>query len=169
MEKLYSVNWHELFVPHGSLVELILRGTFMYLGLFLLMRFILRRNPGNLNIADILLVVILADAAQNALAGEYKSITEGLILVGTIIGWNYALDWLAFRIPLVQKLMEPPPLLLVKNGRMVRANMRLEMITEDELRSQLRQHGISNLLEVKEAHMESDGHVSVIRKHDHAA
>jgi uncharacterized membrane protein YcaP (DUF421 family) len=60
---------------------------------------------------DLLLIALLADASQNALAGEYKSLPDGIILVGTIIWWNYALDWLSFKASWFDRLIEPPPLL----------------------------------------------------------
>ena len=71
----------------------------MYLFLFLLFRVVVRRRVGAIGMADILILVIIADAAQNAMSGEYKSVTEGAILVGTIIFWNVAIDWLNFRVP----------------------------------------------------------------------
>jgi uncharacterized membrane protein YcaP (DUF421 family) len=57
-------------------------------------------------------LVIIADAAQDGMSGEYRSITEAFILVGTIIGWNTLIDWLTFRVGWLQKVLEPPPLLL---------------------------------------------------------
>jgi uncharacterized membrane protein YcaP (DUF421 family) len=62
--------------------------------------------------ADIL-VVLIADAAQNGMSGDYRSITEAFILVGTIIGWTLLIDWLSFRIPALHGWLQPPPLLLI--------------------------------------------------------
>ena len=67
--------------------------------LFLILRFLLKRQSGVIGIADLLVVVLIVDAAQNAMASEYKSITESAILVLTIVFWNYAVDWLGFRFP----------------------------------------------------------------------
>ena len=69
----------------------------MYLGIFLIFRFIVGRQASSIGIADLLVIVIIADAAQNAFAKDYKSIPEGVTLVLTIIFWNFALDWLAYR------------------------------------------------------------------------
>ena len=100
---------------------------------------IFRRQAGALGLSDLLVVVLIADAAQNAMASEYKSITEGAILVGTIFFWDYFLDWLGFRIPFLRRLLRPRALLLIENGRLLRRNMRQEMITAEELMGQLRQ------------------------------
>ena len=68
----------------------------MYLGLFVIMRFMARRQAGHFGPADLLVIVLIADAAQNGLGKEYSSVTEGLALVLTIVGWEYLLDWLAW-------------------------------------------------------------------------
>lgn len=143
--------------------ELVLRGSAMYWFVYLLFRFVLRRDVGSIAIADILLLVLIADASQNALAGGYTTIAEGCLLVATIAGWNYALDWASFHIPLVRRLAEAPPLPLIRRGRVLRANLRREMLSLDDLLSKLRQQGVEDVSQVKAAFMESDGMISVIR------
>ena len=143
--------------------ELILRGSLIYWFLFLLLRFVLRRDSGSIGIADILMIVLIADAAQNGMAGEYKSVGEAFVLIGTIAGWNYWMDWMSFRFPRFARFTEAPPVILVRHGRLVKRNLRREMITEEELTSQLRQNGVEALNEVKRAMLEPDGNLSVIR------
>jgi uncharacterized membrane protein YcaP (DUF421 family) len=159
-----SLDWGEIFGISVSPLELIIRGTAMYLFLFLLFRVVVRRRVGAIGMADILILVIIADAAQNAMSGEYKSITEGAILVGTIMFWNVAIDWLNFRVPALRPWLEPPPMLLIQNGRILHRNLRHEYVTEDELKAKLREQGVKDYSEVAEAHMESDGNVSVIKR-----
>jgi uncharacterized membrane protein YcaP (DUF421 family) len=158
---MLSIDWNKVFVPSLPITEIILRGTIVYLLLFILLR-ILRREAGAIGITDVLVIVLIADAAQNAMAGEYKSITEGIILVATIAFWDYTLDWLGYRFPWVERFVRPAPLPLVKNGRLHRRNMRQEMITHEELMSQLRQQGVENITEVKNCYLEGDGRISVI-------
>jgi uncharacterized membrane protein YcaP (DUF421 family) len=163
MDWLLHVDWKEAFVPTMSVAEIFIRGTIIYLLLFAFMR-VLRREAGGIGITDLLVVVIIADAAQNAMAGEYKSITEGVLLILTIGFWDYTLDWLGFSSPRFQRLLRPSPLLLVKDGRMQRRNMKQEMITEQELISQLREHGVEDVKEVKLSYLEGDGRISVIER-----
>jgi uncharacterized membrane protein YcaP (DUF421 family) len=140
----------------------------MYLALFILLRVILKRQAGTLGMTDLLLITLLADASQNGMAGDYKSLPDGIVLVATIIFWDYALDWLSFKSRRFQRLIEPPPLLLIKNGQMIRRNMRKELITEADLKGQLREQGISDICKVKEGYIESDGRISVVeRKEKH--
>jgi uncharacterized membrane protein YcaP (DUF421 family) len=110
-----------------------------------------------------LLLVLLADAAQNAMSGGYESVTDGVILVATIAGWNWLLDMAAFRIPGLRRLMEPKALPLVQNGKLLRRHLRREMISVEELMAVLRRHGIEKLEQVKAAIMEGDGEISVIK------
>ena len=145
------------------LLEIIVRGSVIYLFLFIVLRF-LRRGAGAIGISDLLVVVVIADAAQNAMGGEYNTITEGVVLVLTIVGWDYLFDWLGFRIPALRGVLRPPALILIKNGEMNKRNMRKELITDEELLGELRVQGVEHVKDVKLSYMEADGHISVVKK-----
>jgi uncharacterized membrane protein YcaP (DUF421 family) len=159
-----QVNWHSVFVPDTPLLEIFVRGTIVYLALFLLLRLVLKRQSGTIGVTDLLVVVLIADAAQNAMADDYKSIPDGLLLVGTIVFWSYALDWLGARFPWLGRFIHPPPLELIRDGKINWRNLRKELISLDELKSQLREQGVENIAQVKDAHMEGDGRISVVTK-----
>jgi len=161
MEGVLQIDFRSIFVPSLHLAEVVLRGTIVYLFLFIILR-VLRREAGAVSIADLLVVVLIADAAQNAMASEYKSITEGAVLIGTIASWDYFLDWMGYRFPWFHRLVTPAPLPLIRDGRIMKKHLRQELITEEELLSQLRQQGVQNLAEVKRCYLEGDGHFSVI-------
>ena len=153
-----------LFAISVSPLELIVRGSVMYWFLFLIFRFILRRDVGSIAISDVLLLVIVADASQNAMAGQYETITDGMILVATIVGWNYLLDWAAFRFEGVHRLLSAPKLPLIRHGRILHRNLRQEFLNMDDLMSELRKQGIESVRDVKHAYMEGDGKISVLRR-----
>jgi uncharacterized membrane protein YcaP (DUF421 family) len=157
-----GVDWRAVFVPSGSLIELVVRGSIMYLLLLAGLR-VFRREPGSLGIADLLVVVIIADAAQNALSGQYTSVTEGAVLVATIFGWDFLLDWLAYRYRWMHRLLHPKPLLLVVDGKVQWKNLKSELLTEADLMEQLREQGVARLDEVRRCYVESDGQLSVLR------
>jgi uncharacterized membrane protein YcaP (DUF421 family) len=161
-----QINWSGMFSLDVHPLEIFLRGTLMFLGLFVLMRVILKRQTGAVSTSDLLLITLLADASQNGMAGEYKSLSDGMLLVGTIIGWSYTLDWLAFRFPALERLIEPSPVELIRDGKLLRRNMRKEMVTEAELLGHLRQEGIEDPSKVKTSRIESDGHISVVTLKD---
>lgn len=145
-----------------SPVEIVVRGTAVYWLLFLIFRFILRRDIGSVTVADVLVLILIADASQNAMAGEYRTVSEGTLLIATIVGWNYALDWASFHSPWLSRLASPPPLLLVRHGRVLMRNLQQELLTTDELMSKLRSQGVDDVSKVRKAYMESDGTISVL-------
>jgi uncharacterized membrane protein YcaP (DUF421 family) len=144
------MDWSWLVEFNVSPLELIARGSAFYWFLFLVFRFVLRRDVGGIGVADVLLVVLIADASQNAMTGGYTSVAEGCVLVATLVAWNYL-------------FVEPRPLPLIRAGRILSRNLRAEFVTPAELRSHLRQHGVESEAEVRFACMESDGNLSVLK------
>lgn len=164
MSGLLDIDWAEVFGLGLSPLELILRGTAMYWFLFLIFRFVIRRDVGAVGVADILILVIVADAAQNAMSGEYTSVADGFVLVGTLIFWNVLFDRLSFRYRWFRRFATSPPLCVVMDGKLLRRNLRREYITDEELWTQLREQGVESLDEVKAVHVEMDGQFSVIKR-----
>jgi uncharacterized membrane protein YcaP (DUF421 family) len=156
------VEWADLFALRTPVLEILVRGTVTYLALFAMLRFLLKRESGTTGVTDLLVLVLIADAAQNAMAGQYTTITDGLLLVAVIISWSFLLDFIAYHVPAAARLIRPRALVLVRDGRILERNMRRELVTEEELRSLLREQGIDNLTRVREARMEPDGQISVI-------
>ena len=157
-----NVDLASLLTVNESPLELVLRGTMMYWFLLLIFRFVLRRDPGAVGVADILFVVIIADASQNAMSGSYDTVAEGFILVGTLVFWNFSLDWASYRWKLIHKLIEPAPVPLIREGRVLARNLRKEYLTREDLDAQLRQAGVDNIGKVRAAYLESDGKFSVV-------
>lgn len=147
-----------------SPLELVVRGTAVYWFLFLVFRFLIRRDAGAIAIADLLLLVLIADAVQNAMAGGYETVADGILLVTTIVGWNWLVDWASYRSPVFRRFAAPPPLVLVRQGSIQWRNLRREYVTEQELMTHLREQGIDDLADVKMARMEPDGAISVVRR-----
>ena len=165
MGEVWSIDWQSILVPRHSLLDLFLRGTIMYLVIFVLLRLVLRRQVGDIGTSDVLVIVLLAEVSGNAMAANAESVSEGAILVGTILLWSYLIEWVQFRFPAVERLIREPKLKLIDNGRLLRGNMRREFVTQEELLAQLREDGIEDRAEVKAAYLEADGHISIIR-HD---
>jgi uncharacterized membrane protein YcaP (DUF421 family) len=160
------MNWHDIFSFDVPVLEIFIRGTVMYLSLIVLMRIILKRQEGAMQTGDLLLVILLADASQNGMAGEYKTVSDGLVLVATLMFWNFILDYLTFRFRWMERMMQAKPLLLIHEGKIMHRNMRKEFITQAELMAQLREQGLETVEEVKKAFIESDGKISIIPLED---
>ena len=151
----------EIFGLDKPIWEMMARGTAVYWFLFVIFRFALRRDVGSMGVADLLFVVLVADAASNAMQGEYKTIGDGFVLLGTLAAWNYLMDWLSYHVPVVARFMEPPAEVLVRNGRPDQRMLAREMMTTDELIGKLREQGVESMREVRIARLESDGTLSV--------
>lgn len=163
---LIDIDWKSAFTPDVPLLETALRGTLMYLGIFTLLRLVRRRQRGSLGVTDLLVVVLLAEASQDAMTGDSETIINSMVLIAVIMGWAVVLDVLAQRFPRFERLVHPPPLFLYRNGKVLWRNMKKELVTYDELMEQVRVHGFSDLSEVHEIRVEGEGDMSIIGKED---
>lgn len=153
----------EIFSLQAGFAEMIIRGTTMYWVLYALLRISGRRDMGSLGMADMLVLVLVADAAGNAMSGDSYSMGDGIIVVATIVGWSYLLDRLSYYVPPLRRLLEPQRVCLIRSGRVLASGLKREHITRSELMEQLRLKGVANLAEVERAYLEATGEFSVIR------
>ncbi|MBV9388067.1 MAG: DUF421 domain-containing protein [Chroococcidiopsidaceae cyanobacterium CP_BM_ER_R8_30] len=164
MDTLFQIDWQQFFLPQISIIELVLRGSLVYLMLLGILRFLPSRQVGGLGISDLLVIVLVATAVQDAMATKDSSIIGGLILATTIVCWSYLFTWLSHKFPAWQRFLSPPPLLLVKDGEILQQNMQRGLISKRELMSQLRQQGVHSLNKVKKAYIEGDGRISIFTR-----
>ena len=161
---LHNLDWRNLFGISLPVAEIVIRGTAMYWFLFLVFRFVVPRDVGGIGIADILILVIIADASQNAMSGDYKTITDGALLIGVLVFWNMLFDRLSYYWPAFRRFSSPATLCVVKDGKLLRRNMRREYLTEEELWAHLRKESVTSLDEIDRVYIESDGGFSVLKK-----
>lgn len=161
--KLTPDNWLEVFAPQTSLLELAARGVILYFGILVLMRFMPRRAGAELATMDLIFALLIAEAAAHSL-GDYTSVADGIILIMIIMACNYLINILSYRLPFIERLVSAPPLQIIRNGELLRRNMRREFLTEEELMSYLRQQGIDDVKDVKSAHVEGEGKITVVNK-----
>ena len=159
-----NVDLQQLMHFTVSPLELFLRGTLMFWFLFLVFRLVLRRDIGSASVTDFLFVVIIGDAAQNSMIGEGTSVSDGMMLVSTLVAWNYVIDALSYRYPRIDRLLAARKLCLIRDGKLQRRNLRKEFITVDEVFEKIREAGLERLDQVKMMHMEADGEISVIEQ-----
>jgi uncharacterized membrane protein YcaP (DUF421 family) len=98
------------------------------------------------------------------MAGPHHAVGDGLTLIATILVWSVVLDWAGYRWSCVHRLLRTPPVRLVREGHILPANLRRELITRDELMAHLRKHGVEDVAEVKGAWIEDDGRISLVRR-----
>ena len=159
----FPADWLLIFAPATPLLELIARGTALYFGILVLIRLMPRRTGGELAMMDLVFVLLIAEAAAHAL-GDYQSVADGIIMIATLMSWNFLVNALSNRVPLVERFVSSPPLQVIQDGQLLRRNMRREFVTEEELISHLRQHGVDSVADVKTAYVEGNGKITVIPK-----
>lgn len=158
------MRWTDVFGFTMSPWEIVLRGSAVFWFLFLVFRIVLRRDVGSMGVTDFLFVVLLGDAAQNGMIGDGTSTSDAIVLISTLVFWNVAIDWATWRFPRLQRLLAASRMTLVADGRMLRRNMRREFITEEELMSKVREHGLEDLTRVKAMYLESGGEITLVKR-----
>lgn len=128
----------------------------------LCLRVVGQREAGGLGLTDLLVVVLIVDAASAGLTGEASTIGDGFILVGTILFWSVVLDAISYRWPRLGRILKARPKPLIENGQLNRRVMRRELMTDVEVYAQLRLHGIEHLHQVHRAYLEPSGMISVV-------
>lgn len=161
-------DWATIFATTVPPLELVLWGTVVFLALVLTLRLVGRREAGGLGLTDLLVVVLVVEAAGVGVRGEASSISDSGVLVVTVVLWSVALDAASYRWPRLAVLIKARPRPVIRDGRLDRKVMRREFMTRDEVLSQLRIHGIADPSAVKLAYIEPNGMVSVI-PYDHEA
>lgn len=167
--EFFGSDWQEVFATDLPIFELFVRATVLYFAVFIILRSSLRRSAGELSMLDFIFVLLVANGAADSMTGGSTSIVGGLVTVITVVAWNYLLNSLSYYVPLVERLVSPPPLQVVKDGKLIRRNMRKEFLSEQELMGQLREEGVDDISAVKAAHIEGDGNISVITFDNDAA
>lgn len=155
--------WADLVRLETPLFELIFRGSAMYFGILVLLRLMPRRTGAEFSPMDLVFVLLITEAATHSL-GDYSSVTDGILMVVIFMAWDYATSSLSYHFPQVERLFIAPPIRVVRDGRMLRRNMRAEFLTEGELLASLREQGIDDISEVKSAFIEGEGEITVIAK-----
>ncbi len=152
-----------LFRLETPALEIFIRGSTIYWFIFLLLRLAGRRDIGSVGVADLLVLVLIADAASGAMTGDSKSLGDGMAVVASIFFWSVLVDRVGYFFPSTRRWLTPNRVCLISNGELQRRGMRREYITEEELMAELRLKGIDKVENIRDAYMESNGKISVIQ------
>lgn len=159
--ELFPADWLDVFAPEIPLLELLARGSALYFGVLFLVRLMPRRTGGELARMDLIFVLLIAEAAAHAL-GDYSSVADGIVMIITLMAWNWLINDLSYRVPAIERLVSAPPTQLIRDGKLLRRNSRSEYLTEEELMTHLRKEGLDAFEKVKSAYIEGDGRITII-------
>ncbi|MCC6514802.1 MAG: DUF421 domain-containing protein [Chitinophagales bacterium] len=125
-----------------------------------------KRELSQLSIADLVLIVLISNAVQNAMVGDNTSLIGGLVAATTLFLLNLVLSFLMFKFKSLRVLVQSEPITLIFKGKVLEKNLKAVMISEEELLSAIREHGIENVADVSLSMLEPDGNISVISGND---
>lgn len=146
-------------------MEPVLRATAAYIFVWLFFRLAGRRSLTELTTFDFVLLLIIAEGVQQALLGPDYSVTNGLLVVLTLLVLDIALSWWQRRHPGVGKWFNGVPMVIVEDGRPLEELMRMARVEEDEvLEAARRLQGLERLDQIKYAVLERSGGISIIPK-----
>jgi uncharacterized membrane protein YcaP (DUF421 family) len=145
-------------------MDIIVRAFFAFVFVFLLTRLIGRRELSTLQPFDLLLLIVVGDLLQQGVTQNDLSFTGLVLAVGMFGLLTLAMSYAGWRFPRVRPLLEPEPLILVEDGKVIERNLRKERITPEEVAGEARLQKISSLDEVQWALLESGGRISFIPK-----
>ena len=147
-----------------SILDIALRSGTVFVVILLGMRLLGKRHVAQLSIIDLVLILLISNAVQNAMVGDNNSLLGGIVAAGTLLILSYVFSFLLYKSQKAENFFEGTPTLLIHNGHVLQEHLKKEKITEDELERVIREHGVESISTVKTAIMEADGTISVIPK-----
>ena len=147
-------------------MDIVLRGIFVFVFLYALMRMIGRRELSSLEPFDLILLIVLGDAVQQGLTQDDYSLTGAFLAIGTIAIMQVAVSYANFRFPKLRPVLDGEPIVVVQDGKPIEKNLKRERVTIDDLAAAARQQNIAKIEDVQWAVMETSGAISFIKKSD---
>lgn len=153
--------------PGAPLLEIILRTVLVYAALLFGLRVAGKREIGQMTVFDLVVLLLIANAVQNAMVGPDNSVTGGITAALVLLLLNWMISRLRLRIPWLRHWVDGSPTLLVLHGDAIDRNLNREGIDTETLSAALREHGLGDIKEVEMAVLEIDGSISIIPTSEH--
>ena len=146
-------------------MDAIVRGLVVYLFLLILFRIAGRRTLGSITNFDFVLLLIISEATQNAMIGNDYSVTNGFLVILTLVGLDIVLSYMKQRFPVMERYLDGLPLILVDQGRPLKDLMyRVRVDEQDILAAAREKHGLERMDQIKYAILETNGMISIVPK-----
>lgn len=142
--------------------SIIARTIIVYGALLVGLRLAGKRELGQMTAFDLVVILLIANAVQNAMVGPDTSVTGGLIAAGVLIAANYGLAFARERVPALRRVVEGTPTILIHDGKFVKGHIQKEGLDKDLVLMAIREHGLAEAKDVRLAILETDGSISII-------
>ncbi len=144
--------------------NIILRSLAVYVFIILAIRLFGKKELSQLSITDLVLILLISNAVQNAMVGPDSSLSGGLVAALTLFVLNYLIKIISFKSKVFSKVLEDEPVMLVYKGFVKNKNLQNQKITIEELEALAREHGVKSIKDAELIMLEKDGSISVISK-----
>ena len=142
--------------------ELMLRAVSVYIFMIVAIRLFGKKELSQLSVIDLVFILLISNAVQNAMVGQDTSLQGGMVAAGALFVTNFVLKKLIYRFQPIAKLIQGEPIALIYNGLVQKKNLEQAGFTMQELEAAVREHGIESLEKVDLAMLEVDGNISVL-------
>ena len=144
-------------------MESVIRPTFVYLFVLVLLRLTGRRTLAQITTFDFVLLLIISEATQQALIGVDNSMINSAIVVSTLIGLNILMSLLKQRSRWFDRLLDDIPVVIVSDGKPLKDRMYKARVDEDDVLDAAREScGLEHMEQIRHAILERDGQISII-------
>ena len=150
----------ELF--QNNYIRIIFSSVAVYFFIILAIRLFGKKELAQLSVYDLVFILLISNAVQNAMVGPDSTLLGGLIAAASLFVVNYILKKMQFRFPKFGKAIQGEAIMLVFNGKILSSHLKNAGITEDELMEVIREHSVASVSEVDLAVLEVDGNISVL-------
>jgi uncharacterized membrane protein YcaP (DUF421 family) len=149
-----------MWIPEVPVLERVVRAAVGYLFLLVVFRVMGKRQVGQLTPFDLVVLLIISNVLQNAMIGPDDSVSGGLVGALTIFALNGLVARGTFRSERLERLIDGEPACLVRDGRVDEAALARELVTHAELRSALREFGMTEPADARWAMLEANGRIT---------
>lgn len=146
----------------GSYLPIVISTAVVYLFILIALRLFGKTEIAQLTIVDLVFILLISNAVQNAMVGPDSTLIGGLVAASTLFIMNYLFKRFLYRIPRLSRFVQGSPLILIRHGQVDEGSLSRAMLTMDELDESLREHGIEDITDVDMAVLEVDGNISVL-------
>lgn len=152
----------DLSFIHNPYIEIIARALAVYIFMIVALRIFGKKELAQLSVIDLVFILLISNAVQNAMVGPDTSLSGGLIAAAALFAANYALKKLLFKNKKLSKFIQGEALLLIYKGQVQQQQCLKAEITLEELEAAVREHGVKDIQDVDVAMLEVDGNISIV-------
>jgi len=143
-------------------IAIIFSSIIVYLFLVIAIRLFGKKEIAQLSISDLVFILLISNAVQNAMVANDSSLTGGLIAASSLFLINMIFKFVTYKSKKVSELVEGDPVMLIHEGNVIEENLKKQRITMDELEASVREHGVKDISAVNLAVLEVDGNISIL-------